>query len=62
MSTAEEYKIAICGGGAVGKSSITVQYTQNQFLDEYVTFQQFFKIFSSGPNHSRQLHQTSKNR
>jgi GTPase SAR1 family protein len=36
MST-EEYKIAICGGGAVGKSSITVQYTQNQFLDEYVS-------------------------
>ncbi|KAL0487751.1 Rap1 [Acrasis kona] len=31
----DEYKVAVIGGGAVGKSAITVQYVQNQFVVEY---------------------------
>lgn len=30
-----EYKIAILGAGGVGKSSITIQFTQNQFVENY---------------------------
>lgn len=32
---AEEYKIVVVGGGGVGKSALTVQLTQNHFIDEY---------------------------
>lgn len=27
------FDIAICGGGAVGKSSITIQFVKTQFLE-----------------------------
>jgi len=30
-----EYKIVVVGGGGVGKSALTIQLIQNQFLDEY---------------------------
>ena len=30
----EEMKLAICGGGGVGKSAITVQYVQSVFIEE----------------------------
>eukprot|EP01117_Protostelium_nocturnum_P012174 TRINITY_DN446_c0_g1_i1.p1 TRINITY_DN446_c0_g1~~TRINITY_DN446_c0_g1_i1.p1 ORF type:complete len:188 (+),score=73.48 TRINITY_DN446_c0_g1_i1:143-706(+) len=30
-----EYKLAVIGGGAVGKSAVTVQYTQNHFVEMY---------------------------
>ncbi|KAI9359212.1 P-loop containing nucleoside triphosphate hydrolase protein [Zopfochytrium polystomum] len=30
-----EYKIVVVGGGGVGKSALTVQFTQSQFFDEY---------------------------
>lgn len=33
--TGEEYKLAVVGGGGVGKSALTVQFVQNQFLEEY---------------------------
>lgn len=31
----EEYKLAVVGGGGVGKSALTVQFIQNVFLEEY---------------------------
>ena len=31
----EEYKIAVVGGGGVGKSAITVQFVQNIFIPDY---------------------------
>lgn len=31
----DEYKIALIGSGAVGKSNITIQYIQNLFLPDY---------------------------
>eukprot|EP01080_Neovahlkampfia_damariscottae_P010892 gene10892-3596_t len=31
----KEYKVAVIGGGGVGKSCLTVQYVQNTFLEEY---------------------------
>lgn len=30
-----EYKIVVVGGGGVGKSALTIQLIQNQFIDEY---------------------------
>lgn len=30
-----EYKIVVVGGGGVGKSSLTIQFVQNHFLEEY---------------------------
>lgn len=30
-----EYKIVVVGGGGVGKSAITIQFIQSQFIDEY---------------------------
>jgi GTPase KRas len=30
-----EYKIVIVGGGGVGKSALTIQFIQSQFVDEY---------------------------
>jgi GTPase KRas len=30
-----EYKLVIVGGGGVGKSALTIQLIQNQFIDEY---------------------------
>jgi len=32
---ATEYKLVILGGGGVGKSAMTIQLVQSQFLDEY---------------------------
>ncbi|KAL9648102.1 hypothetical protein ABK040_007468 [Willaertia magna] len=31
----EEYKLAVVGGGGVGKSALTVQFIQNIFVEEY---------------------------
>ena len=31
----EEFKLAVVGGGGVGKSALTVQFVQNTFLEEY---------------------------
>ncbi len=31
----EEMKLAVVGGGGVGKSALTVQFIQNVFLEEY---------------------------
>ncbi|KAJ3104687.1 Ras GTPase [Phlyctochytrium planicorne] len=30
-----EYKIVVVGGGGVGKSALTIQFIQSQFVDEY---------------------------
>ena len=30
-----EYKVVMLGGGGVGKSALTIQYIQRQFVDEY---------------------------
>lgn len=30
-----EYKLVVVGGGGVGKSALTIQLTQNNFVDEY---------------------------
>ncbi|KAI3620276.1 hypothetical protein CBS9595_002243 [Malassezia furfur] len=30
-----EYKLVVVGGGGVGKSALTIQFMQNQFVDEY---------------------------
>lgn len=30
-----EYKVVVLGGGGVGKSALTIQYIQHQFIDEY---------------------------
>ena len=30
-----EYKVVVVGGGAVGKSAITIQFIQNRFVDEW---------------------------
>ena len=31
----EEYKLAVVGGGGVGKSALTVQFIQNVFVEDY---------------------------
>ena len=33
-----DYKLVVVGGGAVGKSAITIQLIQNHFIDEYADF------------------------
>merc|ERR1712072_1429183 len=35
ISTMTEYKLVIVGGGGVGKSALTIQLIQNNFIDEY---------------------------
>ncbi|KAJ3128881.1 Ras GTPase [Nowakowskiella sp. JEL0407] len=38
MSSAQflrEYKLVVVGGGGVGKSALTIQFIQSQFVDEY---------------------------
>ncbi|KAI8920733.1 small GTPase superfamily [Entophlyctis helioformis] len=35
MSFVREYKIVVVGGGGVGKSALTIQFIQSQFVDEY---------------------------
>lgn len=30
-----EYRLVVVGGGGVGKTALTIQYVQNQFVDEY---------------------------
>ena len=30
-----EYKLVVVGGGGVGKSALTIQFSQNHFVDEY---------------------------
>ena len=30
-----EYKLVVVGGGGVGKSALTIQFIQSQFVDEY---------------------------
>jgi len=35
MTTRKDYKVAIVGGGGVGKSAITIQFVQNIFVTEY---------------------------
>jgi GTPase KRas protein len=35
VNTAREFKIAMIGGGGVGKSALTVMFVQNTFLEEY---------------------------
>lgn len=34
-SNYREYKLVVVGGGGVGKSALTIQLTQNNFVDEY---------------------------
>jgi GTPase KRas protein len=34
-TSVREYKIVIVGGGGVGKSALTIQFIQSQFVDEY---------------------------
>jgi GTPase KRas len=45
----EEMKLAVVGGGGVGKSALTVQFIQNVFLEEYDPSMKrnFFKTFSN---------------
>ncbi|KAL0485782.1 Ras family GTPase [Acrasis kona] len=31
----ENYRIAVCGGGGVGKSCLTIQFVQNQFVETW---------------------------
>merc|ERR1712072_1236858 len=35
ISTMTEYKLVIVGGGGVGKSALTIQLIQNNFIEEY---------------------------
>lgn len=35
MSAPQEYKLVVVGGGGVGKSALTIQFIQGQFVDEY---------------------------
>lgn len=30
-----EYRLVVCGGGAVGKSALTIQFIQSHWLEEY---------------------------
>ena len=30
-----EYKLVVVGGGGVGKSALTIHFSQNHFVDEY---------------------------
>ena len=35
MADKQKYKVVVAGGGGVGKSAITIQFTQAQFVEEY---------------------------
>ncbi len=35
MAQLREYKLVVLGDGGVGKSSLIVQFTQGQFIEEY---------------------------
>ena len=35
MVDKQKYKVVVAGGGGVGKSAITIQFTQAQFVEEY---------------------------
>ncbi|KAI8899915.1 ras protein [Globomyces pollinis-pini] len=35
MSSMREYKLVVVGGGGVGKSAITIQFIQQQYVEEY---------------------------
>jgi ABC-type transporter Mla maintaining outer membrane lipid asymmetry ATPase subunit MlaF len=35
-----EYKLVVVGGGGVGKSALTIQLVQHNFVDEYGMFLQ----------------------
>lgn len=35
MGDKQKYKVVVAGGGGVGKSAITIQFTQAQFVEEY---------------------------
>lgn len=49
-----EYKLVVVGDGGVGKSALTIQLIQNQFVEEYdptvIIFKNFFlkKFFLHG--------------
>ncbi len=42
------FKIAVCGGGGVGKSCLTIQFVQNQFVETWdPTIGKFIILFVS---------------
>ena len=34
-SQTREYKLVVVGGGGVGKSALTIQFIQSQFVEDY---------------------------
>ncbi|KAI8637967.1 ras-like protein 2 [Parasitella parasitica] len=51
-----EYKIAMVGDGGVGKSAMTIQFTQSQFVDEYdPTIEDSYRKQCLIDNHSAML-------
>jgi GTPase KRas protein len=42
----EEFRIAIIGGGGVGKSALTIRLIQNDFVDDFDPTMYTFWLFS----------------
>eukprot|EP01080_Neovahlkampfia_damariscottae_P006981 gene6981-11147_t len=59
-SNVENYKIAVCGGGGVGKSCLTIQFVQNQFVETWDptiedSYNKHVKINHKGAEHNIML-------
>lgn len=59
-NTLETYKIAVCGGGGVGKSCLTIQFVQNQFVETWDptiedSYNKQIKLTHNGTEHNIML-------
>ena len=49
-----ELKLGVVGGGGVGKSALTIQFSQNHFVDEYdPTIEGMYRVSHTPPDSYR---------
>jgi len=49
-----ELKLVVVGGGGVGKSALTIQFSQNHFVDEYdPTIEGMYRVSHTPPDSYR---------
>jgi len=49
-----ELKLVVVGGGGVGKSALTIQFSQNHFVDEYdPTIEGMYRVSHTPPGSYR---------